>query len=461
MFKRFFKLALVIIFLLEVNTINIYAHDDIEIIGESAILIEETTKKILYEKNSYQKMYPASLTKILTAMILLEYFDKDDIIVTGYEVNEIPIDSSKAGNFVGESLSVHNIVRGLIIPSGNETANVVAVAVAKEETGKETLTFEEAQKIFADIMNKKAKEVGAVNSNFINAHGYHHDDHYTTAYDMALIAIEAMKSDLIREIVSEVYFEGYGVDTNDENLKTQIYKWPTHNLLLNSKAYGYEYATGMKTGFTDQAGYSLAASAQKDDKKLIAIVLFSDSSSRWTDAIQLFDYGFDNFSFQTVQKENEVLVAEELSNTRLGTDEEDLEIIGVDEFIGFLENDIDRVNRIISYHEQYILEHEDDLERISLKTPINKGDILGTVKYELDGEVIFTGNVISSRDVLARDFKSDFKYYLKVSKEVCFSIQAIPFWIFGIISVVSIIRGIREINLRRRRKFYRNKRKLK
>ena len=153
-----------------------------ELQAEAAILIEASSGTILYEKNATQKMYPASMTKMLTALVALDYFKPEDLIVVGSEINEVSLDSSKAGHELGETLTVENAIRGLIIPSGNDSANVVAAAVAKKAENDENMTFGKCEVVFTDLMNKKAEELGATNSHFANAHGYHSDDHYTCAH---------------------------------------------------------------------------------------------------------------------------------------------------------------------------------------------------------------------------------------------------------------------------------------
>ncbi|NLK36762.1 MAG: D-alanyl-D-alanine carboxypeptidase, partial [Epulopiscium sp.] len=188
-----------------------------EVTAETAILMEPTTGKIIYSKDIHKKMYPASMTKILTALVVMDYFSPDTLITVGTEINEVTLDSSKAGHKRGETLTVENLIRGLIIPSGNDTANVLAAAVAKKVENNNDLTPEESEKVFARLMNEKAKKLGAKESHFSNAHGYHDENHYTSAYDMALITREAQKNKMISEIAKEKSFSGKGVENNLES----------------------------------------------------------------------------------------------------------------------------------------------------------------------------------------------------------------------------------------------------
>ena len=185
--KKGYTVLLVLLFLLSQGTLA-FGETTLDLVSPSVILVEQSTGKILYSKDEHKKMYPASMTKILTALVALEHLKPEELIVAGPEVNGVPYDSSKAGHKNGETLQVENLIRGLIIPSGNETACIVASAVAKKQTGNDSISYEEAEKIFCNLMNEKAKSLGASESNFVNPHGYHNEHHYTTAYDMALIA---------------------------------------------------------------------------------------------------------------------------------------------------------------------------------------------------------------------------------------------------------------------------------
>ena len=178
--------------------------------AQSAILMEQGTGKVLYAKNERQRMYPASITKVLTAIVALEYLDPEEIVTTGTEVNAVPYDSSTAGHLVGESLKVENLIRGLFIPSGNETGCVAAAAVVKKAGYGESMAYGEIERIFSNILNEKARELGAMDTNFVNPHGYHDANHYTTAYDAALFCSAAMENELIRRIAGETEFYGNG-----------------------------------------------------------------------------------------------------------------------------------------------------------------------------------------------------------------------------------------------------------
>ena len=276
MIHKNLKLSIIFIFLF-FNTalnLNVYAATPLSVSASNAILMESYTGEVIFEKNMNDKIFPASMTKILTALVAIEYFDLDDLIIVGDEINYKPDGSSVAYNIDGESILFKNLLRGLMIPSGNESANVIAKAVISKIKNDGNMDFYEAEAAFSELMNDKAKSLGAINSNFKNAHGFHDEDHYTTVYDLAIISRSAMENDFLNQIVKEVFFSGNGAgDKAGNHLLTQVYNWQTHNeLIIKDNQNYYEYATGIKTGFTDEAGYCLAASAQKDGMSLVAIV---------------------------------------------------------------------------------------------------------------------------------------------------------------------------------------------
>ncbi len=408
-------------------------------------------------------MYPASMTKIMTALVALDHLNPDEIVVTGSEVNLAPSGSSLAGHKPGEAILVINLMRGLLIPSGNESGIVVAKAVVKKSKGVEDVNYGEAEKIFAEMMNEKAKKLGANDTNFVNPYGGHDQNHYSTAFDMALIAKEAMKNPLIKQIVAEKSFEGNGAGENySGDAKTQNYTWRTHNLLLSpTSEYLYEYATGIKTGFTDEAERCVTASAEKDNKKLISVVFYSPEPGRWLDSIKLFDYGFNFFDFETIQEKGVVLGEVPLSNSRLG-ESEILEYVSNDEFVDFLSKDeLDRIKKTITFDENYITPAADDTVKtvLRLQAPIEKDAVIGKVTYTLDQKVLFEDSILAASEVLERTFKSDASYYFEIFKANAFSFKALPYWGIGITLIGIVIWFIIFLNNRQNRKYRRNLRR--
>ncbi|MEK3889765.1 D-alanyl-D-alanine carboxypeptidase family protein [Bacillus sp. FSL K6-3431] len=257
----------------------------VKINGDAAVLMDEKTGKVIYSKNQHSKLYPASTTKLLTALVVLEHTSIDEKVTIGREVFLNTEEEASAGLFEGQVQSVEELLAAMLLQSGNDAARSLAIFTAQKNNGKQ-LSLEEALKYFARLMNDKARDIGASESHFINPHGLHDSNHYSTAWDLAMIAKEAKQNNVIESIV------------NQQSYSTQTHTYANRNKLLNSDSeYFYEAATGLKTGFTDQAGYCLVSSAEQNGQELIAVVLHSGKETMWSDSISLLDYGFGNGNF--------------------------------------------------------------------------------------------------------------------------------------------------------------------
>ena len=307
-------------------------------------------------------------------------------------------------------------------------------------------------------MNKKAEELGCKNSHFSNAHGYHDDNHYTTAYDMALITKEALKNETIKKIASEKSFSGDGSGNTLEentNLVTQTYNWRSHNLLIADGEYNYEYATGLKTGFTDQAGDCVAATAEKDGTQLIAIIMNSEDPNRWLDARNLFEYGFNNFSINTLQKNGDVVETAGLTNNNK-LNGNTLDVIVKEDIANYMLNsDVENVEKVIKYNDDLVAENKDDSSEtaVTLKAPISKDSEVGTIKYELNGKTIKEAKLYASTDVEKSTILSSIQYFFKN----LFTLSNLIILAIIIIVLLIIVIIIRIIRNRRRRQAYRYK----
>ena len=382
--------------------------------ASAAILIEASTGTILYEKNMDQKMYPASMTKMLTALVALDYFEPEELIKVGTEINEVSLDSSKAGHRLGETLTMKNAIRGLIIPSGNDSANVIAAAVAKRAENDESLGFSRCEAVFTELMNQKAQELGANSSHFSNAHGYHSEDHYTTAHDMALIARAYMENATLKEIANEKSFSGNGADNmfdGNETMQTQEYTWSSHNLLITDGEYNYPYAIGIKTGFTDEAGDCVAAAAEKDGVELIAVIFDSEDPNRWLDAKNLFEYGFNGYQKTEIAKAN--VAIEEVPLTKHKKSEGDtLAVVFQKDVATFLPaSAADSLQLTVNYLEEYAVTDKEG--NVSLKAPIEKGAQIGTASYAINGKTVLEAPVYAGRDVSKGTIFSSIAYFFR------------------------------------------------
>lgn len=253
-----------------------------------AVLFDETHDTVLYSVNPDTRCYPASLTKLMTAAIACRYCSPDTIFTVGSEISLVQFGSSLAYLEAGQQLNFSTILDALLLPSGNDAAYTIAVRVGRIAAGDETLDDAAAVSVFCDLMNDAAQEIGAVNTHFVNPDGFHDDNHYTTPMDMVLISRYALTFPSIRLTVSKPAASDLLVTGEPAPA------WQNSNSLIKTgSSFYYPYATGLKTGFTDEAGYCLAASAQKDGVELIAITMNSPGANdRWTNSTYLFDAGF-------------------------------------------------------------------------------------------------------------------------------------------------------------------------
>lgn len=247
--------------------------------AQGAIVMELSTGAILYEKNVHEKLYPASITKIMTTMLALEHSNLNDIVTFSHNsVFDISYDSSKIGGMdEGDQLTMEQCLYGIMLPSGNDAAYAVAEHVGGDLEG------------FVQMMNDKAAALGCKNTHFTNPHGLNDEQHYTSAYDMALIAKEAFKSETFRTIIGTARYEFPPNKKGEQRIRDN------HHKMLPGGKYAYEGCLGGKTGYTDDSGQTLVTYAQKDGMTLICVVLKEDSPSQFYDTATLFDYGFQNF----------------------------------------------------------------------------------------------------------------------------------------------------------------------
>lgn len=269
--------------------------EDLQIYCNSSLLMDFDSSNVLFEKNGYAKVYPASTTKILTSILVLENMDLNEKVVASKKaVDSIPIGSSIMGIKEEEVYSVENLLYGLMLPSGNDAAIVLAEAVSGN--------IDE----FAKLMNNKAKEIGCLNTHFVNPHGFYDPNHYTTAYDMALILKYAMKYDKFRQIVETLEWELPATNKSEtpRTLKN------TNRLIDKDYSIFYDYALGGKTGYTIESRGTFVGYSKKDDK-LVIVSNFDGSqningqNARFLDTITLSEYAFNNFSKEKIiTKEN-------------------------------------------------------------------------------------------------------------------------------------------------------------
>ena len=352
-----------------------FCYADVNIYSNNAILIDGRSGKILYEKNANEKAYPASTTKILTALIALNSSSNiSQKITPSHEaIYSIPSGSSLAYFSENEDINLEQVLYGLMLPSGNDAANIIAEHIAGSTED------------FAKLMNKTAKELGAKNSNFVNANGLHDDNHYSTAYDLSLFAKEAMENKTFRKIVSTYHY--IMPKTNRTDNERDFYN--TNKLLNPNSDFYYKNAIGIKTGYTSQAKNCLVAAAEKDGVYLISVVLGGSVSNEngsevYKDTTNLLNYGFSLYSPYTILEKNSTV---EQLNLKYAKRKTKLNVINETDVKASIQSTIDPVfDSAISYNSD-------------LKVPIKRGQNVGIISYYLDDICIGSANLIAANDV--------------------------------------------------------------
>lgn len=251
--------------------------------SEAVLLYDRTTNTVLYSKNEQMPLFPASTTKIMTACVALRYLKPDYRLKVGTELSLLQPESSLAYLRQGNELTLEDALYALLLPSGNDAAYTIAVNTARFVAEDPSMSDADAVKYFSDLMNDEAFEAGAEHTHFCIPDGYHDPFHYTTAEDMLKIAIRSADYPLISEVVSKPFRE-------TTILSGEPFFWSNGNCLVTKdNEYYLPFATGLKTGFTDEAGYCMVATAKEGGHDLIAVTMKAPSlAGRYTDAAKLF-----------------------------------------------------------------------------------------------------------------------------------------------------------------------------
>ncbi|HWT73156.1 MAG TPA: D-alanyl-D-alanine carboxypeptidase family protein [Mobilitalea sp.] len=259
--------------------------DGPSVFADAAIVMEASTGLVLYEKNMNHTYYPASITKIMTALLAIENSSLGDIVTFSRNaVYDVDLDSSRIGIDVGEQLTMQQCLYALLLESDNTSAYAIAEHVSGSIPA------------FAKLMNERAKSIGCKNTNFVNPHGLPEDNHYTSAYDMALITREAMKNETFRKIFASRTYQ-----IPPTNLQPETRYLRNHHKFVLKQDYLYDDCIGGKTGYTTVAKYTLVSVAKHGNLELICVIMHDDSNEhQYTDTQKLFDYGFNNFSIYKI-----------------------------------------------------------------------------------------------------------------------------------------------------------------
>ncbi|HVI41671.1 MAG TPA: D-alanyl-D-alanine carboxypeptidase family protein [Anaerovoracaceae bacterium] len=285
--KRIVSIILTVLVLINAApVVSFGATEPPAILAETAVVIDAKTGQVLYDKNMNDQREPASTTKVMTALLTLENLDLSQLVTIDAETPFT--EGSRIYLLEGENVTVEQLLYAMLL----ESANDAAVSLGKKIAG--------SVPVFADMMNKRAMELGAKNTHFVNPNGLHVEGHLTTAYDLAMIAKEAMKNEEFRKLVTTYRYVIPATNKQDTrylyNTNRLIYDEHTKELVNGvMRAAKYEGATGIKTGYTGEAGGCLIAGAKRGDTELISVVMKSTTEGRFSDSIALLDYGFANY----------------------------------------------------------------------------------------------------------------------------------------------------------------------
>ena len=376
------KMLFFMIMLFVINILPVKAEEDLAPNSKSAILIETSTGKVLYEKNPDEKLPPASMTKVMSMLLIMEAIDEGRLKLTD-EVEISPTAASMGGSQVflqaGEKYPVEELLNGIAIASGNDAV----VALAEKVAG--------SVEKFVEMMNEKAQKLGLSNTHFDNPHGLDSENHYTTAKDMSVMAKELVKHEKILEFTS--IYEYYMPKPDGST---------TWLVNTNKLVRFYDGVDGLKTGFTSTAKYCLTATAKKGNLRLITVVMGVESSDlRSSDTVKLLNYGFNSFELQTILKADKSLGKVKVINGK----KEQIEV--------YLKEDATHLlnKTSVNSNEKY----QYTLKINEVKAPLKKGDVVGKAQIKnSSNEVIKKVDIIVLENVQKANIFDYFKKNLKL-----------------------------------------------
>ena len=354
--------------------------DDLSLKAKSAILIEESTGKVIYESNADEQLHPASMTKIMSLILIMDAINNnkldlsDDVIISKES-------SSMGGSQVyvneGETYKVEELLKGVAIASANDAV----VALAEKIAG--------SKEKFVSNMNNKAKELGLKNTNFMNPHGLDEDNHYSSARDMSIMAKELLKYKDILNYTSR--YEDYFKKKDGSSI------WLVNT---NKLVKFYEGMDGLKTGYTSSAGYCLTATASRDNIRFISVVMGEESiENRTEDTLKLLNYGFNTIKKEVIMKKDTVV------------DYKKFNLSNKDKVKVYLKNDVVKIYDINSskINYEYKIKYNDDI-----KFPIRKNSVIGTINITLNDGSTVKEDLIVRENIEKINFFNLFKKNLNI-----------------------------------------------
>ncbi len=376
-FKKLIFLVLSIIMFS--SSYIVLANDNIDINASAALLIDNRTNKILYSKNENEKLFPASTTKIITAILVIENYSLDEKVTASSDaIMNIPQGYATANIQVGEELTIKQLLDMLLVHSANDAANVLA-----EYAGGSISSF-------VAMMNTKINELGLTSTHFTNPYGLQDDNHFSTAHDLAVIMQYCLKNNTFKQL------SGQASCAIPATNKSAPRKYASTNELLIAGNINYSpYVISGKTGFTSKAGGCLVSMAYHNDLELISVIL--NSNDRFGDTRKLYNYGYDNYSLKNIVNANDVITSIEIKNASKTPSKLDV---------------------LVSETVPVLAKNSDDLKNITpeialnknISAPITEGQTLGKVSYTVYG-VTYTTDLIAASNIEANKI-SKYIFYI-------------------------------------------------
>lgn len=415
-----------------------------DLVANAAIVMDAASGQVLYEKNSQEKKYPASITKILTVLIALEHNVDFNATVTMSEnaIWGVERDSTLIGLDVGEQVTVKDLVYATMVKSANECAYALAEYVAGDIES------------FAKLMNERAAEIGCKNTHFVTPNGLHDEDHYTTAYDMALITKEALKNETFREIAGTLNYTVPATNLTEETRPL----WNGNKMINPAEPYYYEYCEGGKTGYTMKANNTLMTFAKKDGLELICVIMDCDGAKyAYSDSKALYNYCFNNYTyyrpladFSFESEESGTSTDNAILNNYYTSLDHDMIDLSVDTDYALLLNksvDTTQIERNVTFYDKA------------------QDDVLGEITFTYNGEQIGFTPITSTTPLLSTQMAQDdnskqsssmWKTIGKIALRIGIVIGALLAVLLLYLLFAALVRKIKR---NRRRRTYRRRRK--
>lgn len=372
--RKIYIIVMIMVMVAGLIESNEVCADVLGVSAQSAVVMEAKTGKVLYEKNGYEKRPMASTTKIMTTLLLLESGDLDSQFTVDPEA--IKVEGSSMGLIEGDIVTKRALCIGMLLPSGNDAANVTAKLLGGTTEN------------FATMMNERAKLIGMENTRFVTPSGLHDDNHYSTAYDMALLACEALKNENFRDICGKKTIKlQYGNPPYDRWLKN-----------TNKMLECYPGCIGVKTGFTDEAGRCLVSAAEKDGKEIVCVTL--KACDDWNDHTKMLNYGFSQLTLKELPLPSETGTIKVVG----GYEDKVATAIKDKASASFIAGDESNVKYRI-------------IKPAFIYAPVISGQVIGEIRYYYNDREIGKVDILAKENVYY-NFKANEKWYNKIVEKI-------------------------------------------